>query len=69
MKNKKKTNAYRQNPWISEAKTHGKAGTLRGESWLHYLKGKKKRKKGGRGDIGMPLLLELEKGCRIPCIF
>ena len=39
----------RQNPWISEAKTHGKAGTLQGESWLHYLKGKKREKKG-RGD-------------------
>jgi len=30
---------------------------------------RKEKKRGGRGDIGMPLLLELEKGCRIPCIF
>ena len=54
------TNAYRQNPWISDAKTHGKAGTLQGESWLHYLKGKK-REKGGEVGIGMPLLFEFEK--------
>ena len=56
----KLTKAYKQNPWISEAKTHGKAGTLRGESWPHYLKGKKREK--GEG-IGMPLLFELNNYC------
>ena len=39
-------------PWTSETKIHGKAVTLRGESWLHYLTGQKKGKRG-RG-IGMP---------------
>ena len=47
----KLTKAYKQNPWISETKTHGKAGALQGESWLHYLKGRKREK--GEG-IGMP---------------
>ena len=35
-----------QIPWISETKTHGKADTLQGESWLHYLMDKKRRKRG-----------------------
>jgi len=34
-------------PWTSETKTHGKADSLQGESWLHYLMGKKIKKGGG----------------------
>jgi len=39
-------------PWTSETKTHGKADTLQGESWLTLSHGTKNKKRG-RG-IGKP---------------
>ena len=45
----------------NEAKIHGKAGALQGESWLHYLK-ERKEKRGGDW-YALNLLIELSKIC------